>query len=364
MEPIPGNPPNKNFNLINTYFSYIQNLLLLRNSLVDSPFVYKSGHSFDINDIKYRLIQKYKTLLTSSSPIRFNMIINDKTNVNFLYDSVDIMNVYTFVLNSNVVITFNNLKLIFNTLPNNIKPDSIWSLYYLNDMIPMVTSDSTYSYIDSFEYPIVLPLATPITQNWENNTVNGVIQYFRYIFKHTGLININIMDPASDNKLVTDKSGDDVVVKNLNDIINILGSTRLLSITDIFILYDPKTNICESWVITNIIDSATQIPLKVPLIRLNLNYKPENCPPGMLYYNNKCLQSCPKGFLDLGLTCLNSTSSNYLPNSDMCKYINGIILPEPIDPIIKGIKEGCAENYFDISKNITNNDFAKYKLTV
>lgn len=364
IEPTPQNPTNNNFNLINTYFSYLQNLLLLSNSLVDSPFVYNSGYDFDINDIKFKLIKKYTTLLGSSSPIQFNMVINDNTNIKFFYDSLDIMNVYTFVLNPSVVITFNNLKLIFNTLPSNIVPGSIWSLYYVNEMIPMVTSDSTYSYTDMFEYPIALPLATPTTQDWKNNKVNGVMNYYQDIFKRKGLINIKIMDPASDSKLLTNKNGNDIVIKNLYDFIKILGNTQLLSITDIFVFYDPKTNDCESWVITSIIDDQTQEPIIVPLITFNLNYEPINCPPGMLYHNHKCLPSCPQGYnYDLGLVCLNSTSSKYLPNSDMCKYINSLSLPEPINPIIEGIKEGCDNNYFNKSKKISNNDIAKYRRT-
>jgi hypothetical protein len=350
-------PSSSNISIIKKYYSYLQSLLLLMNSKEQSPFVYNSGYSFDINDIKLNLIGKYSTLLLDSSiTIQYNMIINDTSNMVFFYDSPNNMNVYAFELNPNIVVTFSNLKLTFSKLPKNIKHGSIWSLMYVTSLTPIITPDVVYTYSDLIEFPISLPLAIPTTNNWENNTTNGVIYYFQNIFKHGGLGNINIMDITNNDEPITNTTGDQVAIQNLTNFVKLIGNTNIPSITDIFVLYDPKTYIFQSWIITNMIDTTTQEQIVAPLLYFNSMYSPINCPTGM-YYDNKCLPPCPGGFdYDLGLICLNSNSSNYFPDTPICNYINSIPLPTPVDPTIAGIKLGCDRAYFDKTKVIRQVD--------
>lgn len=355
----PSNPNNDNMLLINSYNKYLQNLLLLSNTSNSTPFEYESGYQFDINNIKTRLISLYQLLLADTSiKIQFNMIINDTTNITFYYDDPNDMNVYAFELNPNILITFSNLNLTFSRLPKGIQPGSIWSLNFITALTPVNTPDVVYSYIDIINYPIVLPLATPKTDNWENNTTNGVLYYFKSIFKRSGLQNLQFIDITNNNEPILNTTGEQIVINNLTNFVKLIGNTNLLSITDIFLLYDPLSNVGQIWVITNMIDDTTQEAIVAPLLYFYGIYNPTNCTSGM-YYNNKCLPACPDGFkYDLGLVCLNSNSSNYLPETDICKYINGLNLSSntPINPTIAGMKEGCDKEYFDKNKIIRQTD--------
>jgi hypothetical protein len=341
--------------LINTYFSYMQNILLLSNSNKDTPFEYKSGYTFDINDIKQHLIGLYNDLDKS---LKINMIINDETTVSLYYDSVLNMNIYAFELNPSITITFTNLNLTFNSLPNNVTPNSVWSLYYVTKLTPVTSPDIVFSYNDNIKYPIVLPFAIPPVDNWQGNPSNGVLYYFDNLFKNNVFSNSTFMDVTNNNSIITNTNNNQIVINNLTNFIKLIGNTNLLSITDVFFMYDPSTHIAQSWIITNMLDQKTQNNIIAPIIYLSTSYIPKFCSAG-LYYNGKCLPSCPKGFeYDLGLVCLNSNPQLYLPNTPTCSYINHLKLTPStsIDPIMNGIMLGCDPKYFEKQKVISQSD--------
>jgi hypothetical protein len=275
------------------------------------------------------------------------------------------MNVYAFELNPAVTITFTNLKLTFSKLPKNIEVGSIWSLYYVTKMVPeVITNVSSYTYTDNIHYPIVLPLAIPSTNNWENNTTNGVVYYFNNTFKDGNLNSTNIIDISNNNNIITGISGSEYAIKNLTNFIKLVGNTNLLSITDVFLIYNPLKDTVQSWAITNLKDDKTNEPIIAPLLYLSLMYTPKNCSNSLLY-SDKCIPSCPAGFnYDLGLICLNSNPSLYLPDSELCNYINDLSLTKPINPIIEGIKLGCDKKYFDNNKTINQADVTGSLLTI
>ena len=351
---------NNNLGLIKTYFTYLRDMLLLSNSDSTSPFIYNSGYNFDINDVKLKLINMYMVLvLNNDTGIEINMEINDSTNIEFYYDNPNNMNVYTLELKPSVIITFTNISLIYDNIPNNITQGSIWSLYYLKQMTPNITSSSLYSYTDTINYPIALSLATPnTTKDWENNKTNGVINYFQYIFKQGPLDNINIRDIINNNVSIIGTPGDQVVIQNLTKFIKTLGNMNLRSITDIFMLYEPNKSVGQAWAITNLIDNTTQEPIIAPLLHFDLIYAPSYCSnKSDMFFDNKCIPPCPTGFgYDFGLICLNSNTSNYLPGTSMCNYINSLTLPTPIDPIISAIKMGCDNTYFTKNKIVRQSD--------
>jgi len=351
----PSTSENNNLNLINKYFTDLENLLLLKNSEVTSPFVYDSGYSFDINNIKSNLINNLYTplLINSDSTIKFNMTIDDTTSITCYYDSPDNMNVYTFELNPSITITFNNLTLTYSDLPENIKAGTIWSLYYVTALTPTETSDNVFSYSDLIQYPIALPFATPIVEDWKINTTNGFLTYIKNIFKRK-INNMNILD--NNDEVMYNTDGEQYAIQSLGNLLRLIGNANLSSITDIFLLYDPIQNIGQSWAITNIVDETTKNLIIAPLLRFNMVYTPNYCPIG-LSYNQKCIPGCPDGFnYDFGLVCLNNNPVNYFPESSMCEYLNKLELPEPINPVINALKISCDKNYFDNNRVVRQAD--------
>jgi len=361
------NFPNVNdIELINTYFSNIENLLLLSNLSTYSPLIYNSGYEFDINHIKVNLINLYNNLFTPNKINNFNMEINDSTNITCIFDSPESMNVYTIELNPKVIITFTNLELKFDpNMPSTITPGSIWSLYYVSKLSPTSVSTSSptvFTYTDNIKLPIVLPLATPNTNDWKYNTTNGVISYFSNIFKQGSLNNVKLLDPVSMNNITdTSRSLTNQAEENLTKFLKIVGETNMSSITDICVLYDSKTNLFKSWIITNLIDKITNSSIVYPLLYFKTTYSPLICPTGLNYFNNKCIPPCPQGFnYDLGLVCLNNNPNLYLPNSPTCNYLNIINpanLPQPIDPVLSSLFSACDPNYFNVTKSISQSSF-------
>ena len=360
---------NSDLILIDTYFSYLTNLLLLRNSDVNTPFIYKSGYDFDVNDIKQNIIFLYSMIVEDpANTINVNLVINDTTSIKFYYDSPTNMTVYTFELIPNITIIFSKLILTFDpNMPKNISKSSFWALYYLtsltaNDDAP----DITFIYNETVNFPIALPLAIPTINNWDTNTNNGILPYIGNIFNtnKVNISNLTITDPINPNVPVT-TNGLALVTTNLSNFIKILGNTNLLKITDIFILYDPVKSYFEAWIITNLLDKHTNENIVCPLISFTAHYSPIECPKGSLY-NNKCIPSCPTKFsYDLGLVCLNNNYVNYLPRSPMCNYVNSLNLPDnTIDPIIKAIKIGCDPDYFNQTKPIYQTDITQKNYTL
>lgn len=345
--------------LLDTYTSYVNDLLLLTNSTAKStPFIYKSGYEFDMNDIKTNLINLYNDTFNTASTIQYNMIINDTTNLTcFFDDPLNNMNVYTFELNPSVIITFSNLSLTFSKLDANVTPGTIWSLYYVTALTPTLTPENIFTYNDNIQYPIAIPLATPRALNWENNITNGVVSYFQSIFKHGNLINVQYIDVVNDEYITNNTTpGDQIAITNLTNFLKIIGNTNLSSIDDVFVLYDPSTYMFQSWARTNLIDATTKENIIAPLLYFSTLYSPLDCASG-LYFDNKCLPSCPKGFeYDLGLVCLNSNSTMYLPNSEVCNIINTQLSSAPQNSTLSGLLLGCDENYFDNNKVITQAD--------
>lgn len=313
-----------------------------------NPFIYNSGYNFDINNIKQKIICLYDNL-QDTSDINYNMIIEDNTNILFYYDSPDLMNVYSFELNPNITITFSNLILSFDNLPDNVTEGSLWSLYYVNNITIASTNVDPiiFSYTDNIKYPIILPLAIPITNNWKNNTVNGVLNYYNNLFKNPALNNINFID--IDNKVILDTPGYDIVEENLTTFLNYIGESNLITVTDICVIYDTNSNLFQSWIITNLPDPTTKINIITPLIFFTTIYDPMICPADMLYYDKKCMPACPNNYkYDLGLVCLKDDPKIYLPNSTQC---NDLIKQTPninaVPDIIKGIIKGCNTKYFE-----------------
>jgi hypothetical protein len=278
------------------------------------------------------------------------------------------MNVYTFELIPNITITFSKLILTFDpNMPQNISKSSIWALYYLHSISASDdTPDITFIYNDSIKYPIAIPLAIPNTSNWETNSTNGIFTYMNNIFNtnNTFLNNISIIDPTNPKNPVS-VDGLTLITNNLSNFIKKLGNTQISSITDIFVLYDPIEYKFQSCIYTNLIDSTTNKNIICPLILFSTNYIPIYCPTGK-YYNGKCIPGCPPSFsYDFGLVCLNNNINNYLPNSDLCNYINNninnnfLLSSSPsssVNPIFEGILEGCDPDYFNKTKSINQSD--------
>ena len=325
-----------------------KDLLLLENSNSSDIFTYKSKYN-DINDIKNNIIDIYNNIINPTN-IKYNMIIEDTTNLTFYYDSPDSLNIYTFELNPHLKITFTNLLINYVNLPSNISKESIWSLYYVSELIPMELKDSiNIVYSDNIKYPIVLPLATPNTNEWENNTINGVIDYFDTIFKNPNTKNIkilNINDEQIKNNM--DRDAKTIVIDNLSNFINYIGVSKIISITDICVLYDTNTGLFESWVLTNLPNN-----IFAPLIIFSTIYDPNLCIDNKVYYDKMCMPSCPSDYkYDLGIVCLKDDPKIYLPNSPQCKKIDRFNrnlrnIPDVIQGIIKGCNPNNIKDYDD-----------------
>jgi len=328
---------SNDMSIINNYFSIIQNLLLLKNTsdITYNSFTYNSGYSFDINTIKTNVIDLYSNL--PNIPANSIMYIDDKTSIKFLQDSNK--NVYTMELNPSVTIIFKNLSLGFNQTEldtsgiNNSA--SIWNLNYLNSLSPSET-DVMYTYTykpNPIYFPIVLPflIPTPTTTSTIWNTVNtnkNTDSILTYISK---------LSPSIADKLSEAES-------NINSVINTLTTkdgSSLLSIIDIFLLYDSESNLFQSFIVTNeeSIDSKYML---YPVLNFSTTYTPTKCKNGTLY-NDKCLANCPSEFTyDLGEVCLNSNQNLYIPNSSICDYLNSHM--SNINPTLQRLIDKCNPN--------------------
>jgi len=341
----------------------IQYLLLLQPSSISDIFTYKSKYD-DINDIKNYIIDLYNNI-TPVGDIKYNMIIEDTTNLTFYYDSPDSINIYAFELNPHIKISFTNLLIKYNDLPSYISKESIWSLSYISHLIPMELTDSiNIVYSDNIKYPIVLSLATPNTLDWENNTTNGVIDYFNTIFKNPNTKNIKILN-INDKQIKNNINRDvkTIIIDNLSNFINYIGVSKITSITDICVLYDTNTGLFESWVLTNLEDN-----ILAPIIFFSTVYDPNLCVDNKVYFNKLCMPSCPLDYkYDLGIVCLKDDPKIYLPNSPQCTKINKLYPGKNIKSIpdvIQGIIKGCNENNIndDDSTDITLSGVKKSNL--
>ena len=327
----------------------IQDLLLLQSSSISDIFTYKSKYD-DINDIKNSIIDLYNNIIPVGD-IKYNMIIEDTTNLTFYYDSPDSINIYAFELNPHIKISFTNLLIKYNDLPSYISKESIWSLSYISHLIPMELTDSiNIVYSDNIKYPIVLSLATPNTIDWENNTTNGVIDYFNTIFKNPNTKNVKILN--INDKLIKNNMNRDIktiIIDNLSNFINYIGVSKITSITDICVLYDTNTGLFESWVLTNLEDN-----ILAPIIFFRTIYDPNLCVDNRVYFNKLCMPSCPLDYkYDLGIVCLKDDPKIYLPNSSQCTKINRLYTGrniKSIPDVIQGIIKGCNPD------NIKNDD--------
>ena len=348
-----------NTTLIDTYFSYVTNLLLLKNSTANTIFKYTSGYAFDINDIKTNIIFLYNEIIIDpKNTINVNLKIDDQTNIKFMYDTPINMNIYSMELNPNITISFSKLLLTFDpAMPTTISKTSIWALNYLKSIqADNNANDYIFNYNDTLYFPIVISLATPNTAEWENNSVNGVLTYFTSLFATSNLdINVlKIKDLSNPTSNIT-IDGLSFVTERLKKFISQLGNKDILNITNIFVIYDSDSKLFQSWIITNINDTNTGKLISIPLVAFTTTYNTFICDTGY-YYNNKCLPKCPDGFnYDFGLVCLNSKIDNYLPGKSMCNFIN-TITPSPTDPILSGIKFGCDPNYFTYNKTFSQSD--------
>ena len=354
-----GSPKNDN-PLISTYFSYLSNLLLLKNSSANTIFKYNSGYTFDINDIKTNIIFLYNEIVNDTeNTINVNLKIDDQTKINFMYDTPDNINVYSMELVPSITIIFSKFTLIFDpNMPANINKSSIWSLKYLISLQPNDNeTDYVFIYNDTLYFPIAIPLATPNTSEWEYNNINGVLYYFKSLFAQSKLdANSLVIKDLSNPKSIIKLDGLSFAAQSLKNFINQLGNTYVANITDIFVLYDSPSQLLQSWIVTNIPDDTTKEFIISPLVAFDTTYNPYICDTGY-YYNSKCLPQCPDGFYDFGLVCLNNKMSNYLPESDMCKS-NTItkIAPSTTEEILLGIKLGCDPNYFTYTKTFSQSD--------
>jgi hypothetical protein len=316
---------DNDINLINKYTLILEKLLQLSNSSNDNIFGYNSGYSYDINTIKTNIINLYNNLLSvDKSNLKYIMNIEDKTKIRFLTDSSK--NVYSFELHPDVTITFKNLLLGFdnNSIIENgiIDQTSIWNLNYLNLLTP--TNSSTpivYKYKPKpYYYPIVIPFT--ISKN------SNLLTYFNNLFKSNphGIINM-----ANINLLDSTNASSNLNTVNTNFMNNI---DDLSTITDIFAMYDSKSNIFSSFIINH---------SNIPIINFFPLYLPYKCDNKVLY-NNNCYSLCPPEYpFDINTACLIDDESKYINNSDLCNYLLNNL---PINPTneIQRLIDMCSLN--------------------